>query len=133
MLTTWSTGLPLPRSLLLWRLHKELWCFPHNSSKCGTSFFSMDSHQVNFSLHLLLFNSPSASIPLQLFFGLPLTALFPFLNMYFRTRLSFSLISKLYAVSLPRHGAPPRSQLSFLQSFFPSRSLLYFTQMNSLS
>ena len=51
------------------------------SGKCETSFFSVDFHQANLLPQLLLFNSPFASI---LFLELPLTTLFPFLNMYTR-------------------------------------------------
>ena len=91
-LTIWPFGPPHPRSPTaveatqgaLFRLERwsEYWCLPLNPSKCEASFFSADPHQANLQPNLLLLGSRSVSIPLQLFLGSPLTALFPFLSMY---------------------------------------------------
>ena len=47
----------------------EYWYLPLNPCKCETSFFLVDPHKGNFHLHFLLLNFLSASVELQLFFG----------------------------------------------------------------
>ena len=91
-LTIWPFNHPPPRSLLRWRPHKEL-CFDW-SNGLGTGVFLSIRANVRppFSqwIPTKLTSSPtssysvpaSVSIPLQLFLGSPLTALYPFLNMY---------------------------------------------------
>ena len=83
-LTIWSSSPSVPTAVeatqgALFRL--EHWCLP---SKCEASFFSVDPHQANLQLNLLLLCSRSVSIPLQLFLGSPSTALFLLLSMYLR-------------------------------------------------
>ena len=94
MLTIWPFGPPPPRSPLWWRPHKEL-CFDWSAGLSTGVFLSIranvrppSSQWIPTMLTSILtpsFSAPiSASIQLQLFLGSPLTALFPFLNMYFR-------------------------------------------------
>ena len=94
-LAIWSFSPSIPNAMeatqgALFRLDRwsEYWCLPLNPSKCEVSFFRVDPHQANLHPNVLLlgfrlrFNL--ILIPLQFFLGSPLTALFPFLNMYFR-------------------------------------------------
>ena len=84
-LTIWPFA-PLPRSPLRWRPHKEL-CFDWSTAvllsiranvKPPSQWIptKLTSSPTSYSAPV------SVSIPLQLFLGSPLTALFPFLNMY---------------------------------------------------
>ena len=93
-LTIWSFGPPPPRSPLRWRTHKEL-CFDWSAGLSTGVFLSIRANVRSPSSRWIptkLASNPtfsysvlaSVSIPLQLFLGSPSTALFPFLNMYFR-------------------------------------------------
>ena len=93
-LTIWPFGRPPPRSPLRWRPHKEL-CFDWSAGLSTGVFLSIRANvRPHFSqwIPTKLTSSPtssysapaSVSIPLQLFLGSPLTALFPFLSMYLR-------------------------------------------------
>ena len=93
-LTIWPFGLPPPRSPQQWRPHKEL-CFDWNAGLSAGVFLSIRANVRPPSSQWIPIkptSSPtssysvpaSVSIPLQLFFGSPSTALFPFLNMYLR-------------------------------------------------
>ena len=93
-LTIWPFGPPPSRSRLRWRPHKEL-CFNWSAGLSTGVFLSIrENVRPPFSqwIPTKLTSSPtssysapaSVSIPLQLFLGSPLTALFPFLNMYLR-------------------------------------------------
>ena len=93
-LTIWSFGPPSPQSLLPWRTHKEL-CFDWSAGLSTDVFLliranmRLSSYQwIPTKLTSSLTSSYSAlasvSTQLQLFLGSPLTALFPFLNMYLR-------------------------------------------------
>ena len=62
-LAIWSSSLSVPTAVeakqeALLRLDRwsEYWCLPFNSSKCEASFFSVDPHEANLQLHLLLIN-----------------------------------------------------------------------------
>ena len=91
-LTMWPFGPPPPRSPLRWRPNKEL-CFDW-SARLSTGIFLLIRENVrpppSQSIPTKLTSSPishlsapaSVSIPLQIFVGSLLTALFPFLNMY---------------------------------------------------
>ena len=87
-LTIWPFGPPLP----WWRLHKEL-CFDWSVGLSTGVFLSIRANVRPPSSQWILtkltssptssYSAPaSVSIPLQLFLGSPLIALFPFLNMY---------------------------------------------------
>ena len=93
-LTIWPFGPPSPRSPLQWRPHKEL-CFDWSAGLSTGVFLSIRENVRPPSSQWIptrLTSSPTSSylapafvsIPLQLFLGSPLTALFPFLNMYLR-------------------------------------------------
>ena len=70
----------------LFRLERwyEYWCLPLNSSKYEAFFISVDPYQANLQPNLSLFNSRLRFNPTPTFLGSPLTALFPFLNIYLR-------------------------------------------------
>ena len=93
-LTIWPFGPPPPRSPLRWRPHKEL-CFDWSAGLSTGVFLSIRADVRPPSSQWIptkLTSSPtssfsapaSVSIQLQLFLGLPSTALFPFLSMYLR-------------------------------------------------
>ena len=93
-LTIWPFGPLPPRSLLRWRPHKEL-CFDWSAGLSTGVFLSIRANvrpPSSYWIPTKLTSNPtssysalaSVSIPLQLFLGSPSTALFPFLNMYFR-------------------------------------------------
>ena len=128
MLTIWPFGHLPPRSPLQWRPHKEL-CFDWSAGLSTGVFLSIRTNVRPPSSQWIptkLTSSPtssylapaSVSIPLQLFLGSPLTALFPFLSMYLCRRPSFSHVSRPYAVSLLHHGAPLRSPSLFCINLF---------------
>ena len=88
MLRIWPFGSPPPRSLLLWRLHKEL-CFDWSAGLSTGVFLSIRANVRPSSSQWIptkLASSPTSSystpafvlLPLQLFSGSPLTALFRF-------------------------------------------------------
>ena len=93
-LTIWPFGPLPPRSPLRWRPHKEL-CFDWSAGLSTGVFLSIRANVRLPSSQWIptrLTSSPTSSysapasvlIPLQLFLGSPLTALFPLLNMYLR-------------------------------------------------
>ena len=94
-LTIWPFGPPPPRSPLRWRPLKEL-CFDWNAGLSTgvflsiranvrpSSFFLVDPTKVIYSPTFSYSAPASVSIPLQLFWGSPSTALFVFLGMYLR-------------------------------------------------
>ena len=93
-LTIWPFGPPHPRFPLRLRPHQEL-CFDWSSGLCTGVFLSIranvrypSSQWISTKLTSIPTSSYSApasvSTLLQLFFGSPSTALFPFLNMYLR-------------------------------------------------
>ena len=86
-LVMWSSSPSVPAAVVAtqgarFRLERwsKYWCLLLNPSKCEASFFSLDPHQAN----LLLLSSVSTQ--LQTFMGSLLTTLFPFLNIYLRSR-----------------------------------------------
>ena len=48
----------------------EYWCYPFNSNKCEASFFSVDPHQANLQLYIILLTPASISIPTPSFLGI---------------------------------------------------------------
>ena len=93
-LTIWPFGPPPPRTLLRWRPHNEL-CFDWSAGLSTGVFLSIRTNVRPPSFQWIptrLISSPtssysapaSVSTQLQLFLGLPSTALFPFLSMYLR-------------------------------------------------
>ena len=113
----------------LFRLERwsEYWCLPLNPSKCEASFFSVDSHQAHLSSTSSHSTPTSVSIPLQLFWGSPSTALFPFLNMFLPTFQGLTLY--LCFFMRPRQRVP----LSSVKSFSSAPYHLCFTRMVSFS
>ena len=90
-LAIWSIFPSVPTAVeatqgALFRLERrsEYWCLPLKLSKCEAFFFSVDLHQANLQPILFLLGSRLHFYPTPLFLGSPLTALFPFLNMYLR-------------------------------------------------
>ena len=142
MLTAWPSGLSSLRSLLLWRLHQELWFDWSNNFKTGVFFsiranmrspFSVDLYQANLQLHLFLFNSSLCLTLTPIFWGhLPPHSFF-FQTCIFAEGQLFHLSQDLmrYPCFLmgPFWGMP----LSFVQSFYSAPSHLRFTQIVSFT
>ena len=93
-LTIWPFGPPHPRSPLRWRSHKEL-CFDWSAGLSTGVFLSIRSNvrppssqwiptKLTSSATSFYPSPASVSIPIQLFWGSPSTALIPFLSMYLR-------------------------------------------------
>ena len=92
-LMIWPFGPRPPRSPLRWRPHKEL-CFDWSAGLSTGVFISIRPNvrppssqwiPTKLTSSTTSYSTPaSISIPLQLFLGLPSTALFPFLIMYLR-------------------------------------------------
>ena len=91
-LTIWPFGPPPHWSPLQWRPHKEL-CFDWSAGMSTGVFLSIQTNvrppssqwiptKLTSSPTSFYSTSTSVSIPLQLFLGSPLTALFPFLNIF---------------------------------------------------
>ena len=119
ILTMWTIGPPSPWPLRQWWSHKELW-FDWSAGSSTGVFLSIRANVRPPSSQWIptkLTSNPTSSystpasnsIPLQLFLGSPLTALFSFLNMYLGWKPSFSHVSRPYAESLLPYGAPLRS------------------------
>ena len=70
------------RALFRLELCSEYWYLPLHPSKCEAFFFSVNPHQANLQPNLSYSAPAFVSIQLQPFLGSPLTAVFPFLNMY---------------------------------------------------
>ena len=94
IVTIWPFGPPPPRSPLRWRSHKEV-CFDWSAGLSSGVILSIRANvrpRSSQRIPTKLTSSPTSSysapasvlIPLQLFFGSPSTALFPFLNIYLR-------------------------------------------------
>ena len=134
-LAIWPFGPPPPQSPLRWMPHKEL-CFDWSAGLSIGVFLSIRANVRPRSSQWIptkLTSSPSCSysapasvsIPLQLFLGSSSTALFPFLNMYFRSRAKFfPRLKALRCISASSWG--PSKEFLFLlyKSFL--RSLLTY-------
>ena len=126
-LTIWPLGPPRPQSLLRWRPHGEL-CFDWRAGLSTGGFLSIRANVRPPSRWILaglgfgpapFCSAPaSVSIPLQLFLGSSLPALFPFLSMYLPWGLGSSHVSGPRAVSLLPRGAPLGSPSLFLMDLF---------------
>ena len=138
-LAIWSSSPSVPTAVeatqeALFRLERwsEYWCLPLNPSKCETSFFSVDPHQANLQLNLLLLGSRLRFNPTPTFHGVT-----------FDRTLSISKhVSLLKAKFFPRLKAlrcifasswgPSKEFLSVLYKGFSSaRFYLRFTRMVS--
>ena len=131
-LAVWSSSPSVPMAMeatqgALFRLERwsEYWCLPLNPSKCEASFFSVDPHQANLQLNLLLLGSHLRFNPTPSFLGVT-----------FNRTLSFSKhVSSLKAKFFPRLKAlrcisasswgPSKESLSVLYKYF-LRSLLTY-------
>ena len=98
-LAIWSSSPSVPTAVkatkgALFRLERwsEYWCLPLDPSKCEASFFSVDPHQANLQLNLLLLGSRLRFNPTATFLGV-----------IFDRTLSFSKnVSSLKAKFFPR-------------------------------
>ena len=131
-LAIWSSSPSVPTAVeatqgALFRLERwsEYWCLPLNPSKCEASFFSVDPHQANLQLSLLLLGSRLRFNPTPTFLGVT-----------FDRTLSLSKhVSSLKAKFFPRLKAlrcisasswgPSKESLSVLYKSF-LRSLLTY-------
>ena len=124
-LAIWSSYLLVPTAVeatqgALFRLKRwsEHWCLPLNPSKCEALFFSVDPHQADLQLNLLLLGSRLRFNPTPTFVGVTFDGTLSFLSMYLHSRPSFSHVSGPYVVSLLPHVAPLRSPSLFCTNLF---------------
>ena len=129
-LTIWSSSPSVPTAVgatqgaLIQLEHwSEYWCLPLNLRKCEASF-SVDLHQASLQPNLLLLGSRLCFNPTPTFLGVTVDCTLSFSKYVSSLQVSFSLISRPYAVSLFPHGAPLRSPSLFcIQLFFSPFSL----------
>ena len=128
MLITWPSGL---LSLLLWRLHKELWFDWSTGMRTGVFLLIQINMKppsrcipikIIFQHHFLPINSTLLFNPTPTFLGITFDRTLSFLSMCFCWRPSSFLVSRPYTVSLLLHRAPFMSLLSFVQSSSSSPS-----------
>ena len=129
-LTIWSFGPPPPRSLLRWRPHKEL-CFDWSAGLSTGVFLSIQANVRPSSqwipTKLTSYSAPaSVLIPLQLFLGLPSTALFLFSKHVSSLKAKFSPRLKAIRCISASSWGPSKESLSVLYKSF-LRSLLTYT------
>ena len=135
MLMIWPFGPPLPRSLLRWRLHKEL-CFNWSAGLSTGVFLSIRTNvrppssqwiptKLTFSPTYSYSAPTSVSIQLQPFLGSPLIALFPFLNIVSSLKANFfPRLKALRCISASSWG-PSNESLSILYKSFLWSLLTY--------
>ena len=102
----------------------EYWCPPLNPSKCEASSFSVDPYQANLHPNHLLFNSPSASIPLQLYLTFDRTLSFSKHVQYLRLKQVLPRLKAFCCISASS-WAPSKESLSLLHKTFPRFLLTY--------
>ena len=134
-LTIWPFGPPPPSvptaveatqgALFQLERWSEYWCLPLNSSKCDVAFFSVDPHQANLQLNLLLLGSRLRFNPTPTFLGVTFDRTLSFSKHVSSLKAKFFHVSRPYAVSVPPHGVPLKSQSLFcINPFFGPLSLM---------
>ena len=131
-LAIWSFSPSVPTAVettqgALFRLERwsEYWCLPLNPRKCEASFFSVDPHQANLQLNLLLLGSPSVSTQLPTFLGVTFDRTLSFSkHVFLLTAKLFPRLKALRCISASSWG-PSKESLSVLYKSF-LRSLLTY-------
>ena len=132
-LTIWSFG-PPPSSVptavettqgALFRLERwsDYWCLPLNPSKCEASFFSVDPHQANLKLILLLLGSRLRFNPTPTFLGVTFDRTLSFSKHVSLLKVKF--FARLKACISNFSWGPSKESLSLLYKSF-LRSLLTY-------
>ena len=97
----------------------EYWCLPLNPRKCEVSFSSVDSHQANLQLNLLLFNSSLRFNPTPTFIGIAFDRTHSFSKYVSSVKAKFfSRLNVLRCISVSSWGAPLRSPSLFSIKLF---------------
>ena len=122
-LAVWSSSPSVPTAVeatqgALFQLERwsEYWCLPLNPSKCEISFFSVDPHQANLQSSFLILGSRLRFNPTPTFLEVIFDRTLSFIKHV--SLLSFSHVSRPYAVSLLPHVAPLRSPSLFCTNLF---------------
>ena len=110
-LAIWSSSPSVPTAVeatqgALFQLDRwsEYWCLPHNPSKCEASLFSVDPHQANLQLNLLLLGSRLRFNPTPTFLKVTFENTLSFSKHVSSLKAKFFLVSRPYTVSLLPHG-----------------------------
>ena len=131
-LVIWSSSPSVPTAVeatqgALFQLERwsEYWCLSLNLSKSEASFFSVDPHQANLQLNLLLLGSRLRFNPTPTFAGVTFDRTLSFSKHVSSLKAKFFHVSRLFAVSVPPHGAPLKSPSLFCTNpFFGPLSLM---------
>ena len=123
--TTWFSYLSVPAAMeatqgAMFRLERwsEYWCLPPNPSKCGTSFFSVDSHQANLQPNLPLLTSRLRFNPTPTFLGVTFDRTLSFsIHVSSQRAKFFPRLKTLRCISASSWGHSKES-LSFLYKAF---------------
>ena len=118
----------------LFRLERwsEYWCLPFNPSKCEASFFSVDSHQANLPLNLLLLHSRLRFNPTPTFLGVTFDRTLSFSKHVSSPKATFfQRLKMLRCISASSWGTAKESLSLLYKSFF--WSLLTYASRGWLS
>ena len=133
----------------LFRLERssEYWCLPLNPRKCEASFFSVDSHQANLQLNLLLIGSRLRFNPTLNFRGVTFDRTLSFSKHVLVSSLKgkfFPRLKALGCISASSWGSSKESLFVLYQAFlrllltyaspewFPFLSVTSFTKLERL-
>ena len=111
----------------LFRLERwsEYWCLPLNSSKCETSFFSVDPHQANLQPNLLVLSSRLRFNPTPIFLGVTFNRTVSFSKHVSLLKAKFfSRLKALRCISASSWG-PSKESLSLVYKSFLRPVLTY--------
>ena len=131
-LAIWSSSPSVPTAVeatqgALFRLERwsEYWCLALNPSKCEASFFSVDPHQANLQLNLLLLGSRLRFNPTPTFLGVTFDRTLSFTKHVSSLKAKFfPRLKALRCISASSWG-PSKESLSVLYKSF-LRSLLTY-------
>ena len=131
-LAIWSSSPSVPTAVeatqgALFRLERwsEYWCLPLNPRKCEASFFSVDPHQANLQLNLLLLGSRLRFNPTPTFLGVAFDRSLSFSKHVSSLKAKIFLrLKALRCISASSWG-PSKESLSVLYKSF-LRSLLTY-------
>ena len=131
-LAIWSSSPSVPTAVdatqgALFRLEcwSEYWCLPLNPSKCEASFFSVDPHQANLQLNLLLLGSRLRFNPTPTFLGVTFDSTLFFSKHVSSLKTKFFLRLKALCCISASSWSPSKESLSVLYKSF-LRSLLTY-------
>ena len=103
----------------------EYWCLSLNPSKCEGSFFSVDPHQANLQLNLLLLGSSLRFNPTTTFLGVTFDCTFSFSNHVSSLKTKFFPRLKALRCISASSWDPSKESLSLLYNSFLRPLLIY--------